>query len=57
LQQKRASGISPEKTELDMAIEEKCEKNKEAKEVMDRKNEKKKRVVDAERETAESVRK
>ena len=40
-----------------MAIEEKCEKNKEAKEAMDRKNEKKKRVVDAERETAESVRK
>ena len=40
-----------------MAMEEIVEKNKEAKEGLDRKNEKKNTAVDAERETAENVRK
>jgi len=56
-EEERASGISPESTELDMAMEEIVEKSKEAKEGLDRKNEKKNTAVDAERETAENVRK
>ena len=53
-EEERASGIS---TELDMAMEEIVEKSKEAKEGLDRKNEKKNTAVDAERETAENIRK
>ena len=56
-EEERASGISPESTELDMAMEEIVEKSKEAKEDLNRKNEKKNTAVDAEKETAESVRK
>ena len=56
-EEERASGISPESTELDMAMEEIVEKSKEAKEGLDRKNEKKNTAVDAERETAENFRK
>ena len=40
-EEERASGISPESTELDMAMEEIVEKSKEAKDGLDRKNEKK----------------
>ena len=56
-EEERASGISPDSTELDMAMEEIVEKSKEAKEDLHKKYEKNNTAFDAETETAQSVRK
>ena len=53
----RASGISPEHTELDDALEEIIEKSKAAEEELGKKSDSNRKLADSERETAEDVRK
>ena len=53
----RASGISPEQTELDDALEEIIEKSKAAEDELGKKSDSNRKLADSEIETAEDVRK